>query len=116
MQYYTAEAAINIYPSSSSYLFHSTELVSEGQRDGEETQREEEGEEEVIEMKEKKIEMVRQEEKKILFYTGGKRERVMELKKMRLLEKIQKNVKRNVMTCFFSPFVFETSVWTKQAI
>lgn len=43
-QNYTVEAAINIYPSSStSYLFHPTELISEGQRGGEEIQREKEG-------------------------------------------------------------------------
>lgn len=43
-QNYTAEAAINIYPSSASYLFHPTELISEGQWDGEDIQREKEGE------------------------------------------------------------------------
>lgn len=41
-QNYTAEAVINIYPSScTSYLFYPVELISEWQRDGEETQRKE---------------------------------------------------------------------------
>lgn len=49
-QNYTAGAAINIYLSSStSYLFHPTELISEGQRGGEEIQREKEGIGEVVE-------------------------------------------------------------------
>lgn len=36
---YTTEAAINIYTSPASYLFHPAELISEGQRDGEDIQR-----------------------------------------------------------------------------
>lgn len=39
VQNYTAEAAINIYTSPASYLFHPAELISEGQRDGEDIQR-----------------------------------------------------------------------------
>lgn len=64
-QNYTAEAAINIYPSSStSYLFHPTELISEGQRGGEEIQREKEGMGEVVEW-EMRRETKRKEHKKV---------------------------------------------------
>lgn len=46
VQNYTAGAAINIYTSPASYLFHPAELISEGQRDGEDIQRQREEREE----------------------------------------------------------------------
>lgn len=46
VQNYTAGAAINIYTSPASYLFHPAELISEGQRDGEDIQRHREEREE----------------------------------------------------------------------
>lgn len=46
VQNYTAGAAINIYTSPASYLFHPAELISEGHRDGEDIQRQREEREE----------------------------------------------------------------------